>query len=159
MTCITVGRGRWSTIPKFVAASIKRRWRSILARKYDISTEIALQLPYQAHANERLSHARVPARWSMPSAGIYKARWRRLLKRSEVVYSVVPKVAFTCATLHNIVEDRGEPFQAQWLAAAAADAGEQPAGEVYDNPQGAEFAAAAADRKGLCRAMWERRAH
>ena len=59
----------------------------------------------QAHFNERLSHARVPVEHAF---GRYKARWRRPLKRSEVVYSVVPKVAVTCAILHNFVEDRGE---------------------------------------------------
>ena len=108
----------------------------------------------QAHFNAKLSRVRISVEHCF---GRYKGRWRRLLKRSEVSYKVVPSMAFACAILHNIVERRGDAFRQQWLEAAAADAADQPQGERDRNPGGDLFRVAARSRDELCEALWARR--
>ena len=46
-----------------------------------------------------------------------KARWRRLLKQSEMVVENVPNVVTACCILHNMCEIHGETFDETWIQA------------------------------------------
>ncbi|XP_034936462.1 protein ALP1-like [Chelonus insularis] len=46
--------------------------------------------------------------------GRLKARWRTLLKRTELDYQFVPDVVAACCTLYNILETKKDPFLINW---------------------------------------------
>ena len=64
--------------------------------------------------NYRLSRARIVVELAF---GRLKARWRRLLKQSEMVVENVPNVVTACCILHNMCEIHGETFDQTWIKA------------------------------------------
>lgn len=57
--------------------------------------------------------------------GRLQARFRCLMKRLDMDHRNVPHVVAACCTLHNIIEERGDPFNARWLGGNA----------FFDQPQ------------------------
>ena len=62
--------------------------------------------------NYRLSRARIVAEIAF---GRLKARWRRLLKPSEMWPENISSVIAACCILHNICEIHGNEFNEEWL--------------------------------------------
>ena len=55
--------------------------------------------------------------------GQLKGRWRRLLKRNDMLVENVSTVVAAACVLHNVCEIHNEPFNDSWLSA---DSDEQP---------------------------------
>lgn len=68
--------------------------------------------PEQDSFNVYMNAARVTVEIAF---GRLKARWRTLLKRSDVNYKFVPNVVASCCTLHNIIESRRDTFPPNWM--------------------------------------------
>lgn len=65
----------------------------------------------QNNFNHRLSTARVQVEHSF---GRLKARWRMLLKRSDLLIENVVNVVATACALHNFCEDNKESYDKAW---------------------------------------------
>ena len=68
--------------------------------------------PQQKHFNYRLSRARIVVENAF---GRLKARWRRLLKRNDMITDHIPNVITAACILHNICEIHKEYFNENWL--------------------------------------------
>lgn len=68
--------------------------------------------PEQESFNTYLSSSRI---FVENAFGRLKARWRILLKRSDINYKFMPSVTQTCVILHNIVEISKDNFNSSWL--------------------------------------------
>ena len=76
--------------------------------------------------NYRLCRGRVVVELAF---GRLKARWRRLLKRNDMLMTNVPtNVIAACCTLHNICEIHGDEFNDEWMQECESNAedGTQP---------------------------------
>ena len=62
--------------------------------------------------NYRLSRARMVVENAF---GRLKGRWRRLMKRNDMVTDHIPVVISACCILHNVCEMHGETFDDTWL--------------------------------------------
>ena len=68
--------------------------------------------PQQKYFNYRLSHSRIVVENAF---GRLKARWRRLVKKNDMITENVPIVIITCCILHNLCEIHGNSFLDRWL--------------------------------------------
>ena len=80
-----------------------------LMKPFSISPNLSLQ---QKTFNYRICRGRVVVELAF---GRMKARWRRLLKRNDMLVTNVPNVIAACCTLHNICDIRGDVFIEEWL--------------------------------------------
>ncbi|KAE8748732.1 hypothetical protein FOCC_FOCC004535 [Frankliniella occidentalis] len=76
--------------------------------------------------------------------GRLKARWRILLRQSEIHYTFIPQLVATCCILHNIIERNRDNFNLLWDQEIAneADIPPQPDLEAYEEenePDGADL--------------------
>ena len=70
--------------------------------------------------NYRISRARIVVENAF---GRLKGRWRRLLKRNDMIVENVSTVVAAACVLHNLCEMHNEPFNDSWLTT---DTNEQP---------------------------------
>ena len=75
-------------------------------------SDCSSQTVQQKCFNYRLSRARIVVENAF---GRLKARWRRLLKRNDMVTEHIPAVITACCILHNLCEIHGESFNETWL--------------------------------------------
>ena len=92
-----------------------------LIKPFSTSPSLSLQ---QKTFNYRICRGRVVVELAF---GRLKARWRRLLKRNDMLVTNVPNVIAACCTLHNICEVHGDVFDEEWLEDCESDEdGTQP---------------------------------
>ena len=68
--------------------------------------------------NHRISRGRIVVEIAF---GRLKARWRRPLKRNDILIKNVPTVVSAAFVLHNICEIHGECFDKSWASNASSD--------------------------------------
>lgn len=77
--------------------------------------------------------------------GRLKCRWRRILKRSEHRWRLVPRMLLAAAVLHNLTESAGDCFHPAWAAEGRAAAAEAPQPQPRipdprrDHPEGKRY--------------------
>ena len=76
---------------------------------------------------KRYNYAISKARIVVENAfGRLKARWRRLMKRNDILVEHIPNVIAAACILHNVCETHGERFNEVWRQGITDDQSIQP---------------------------------
>ena len=111
-----------SQLPTFLIGDSAYPLLPCLLKPFSMSPTLSRS---QKTYNYRLCRGRVVVELAF---GRLKARWRRLLKRNDMLMTNVPNVIAACCTLHNICEIHGDEFNDEWMqeCESNAEAGTQP---------------------------------
>ena len=81
--------------------------------------------------------------------GRLKARWRRLMKRNDMIVRNVPNVIAAACVLHNMCEIHGDTFDESWATTESDDPSQPPDREPGDGPSSTITAAGYSIREAL----------